>query len=192
MEGISFLIRKRLRSKTTDLGRATISKPAIQHELAVDEATLGFSLPPLLKQIYLEVGNGGFGPGYGLLGMSNGARDDLGRTAPEKYWLFKQGDPDDAAWSWPEALLPICHWGCAIYSCISCADPNFPMRIFDPNLRAGPSWEDAHFVEAVSFSSWIRAWAQGKDLWDTMYGDNGRVTRLLLARGGTRKNTFHY
>jgi hypothetical protein len=39
------------------------------------EAKLGFSLPPLLRQLYTEVGNGGFGPGYGLFGLEGGYTD---------------------------------------------------------------------------------------------------------------------
>jgi len=37
---------------------------------AVDEAeeAFGFPLPGLLRRLYAEVGNGGFGPGYGIPG----------------------------------------------------------------------------------------------------------------------------
>ncbi|MFF0151836.1 hypothetical protein [Micromonospora sp. NPDC005203] len=46
---------------------------------AVDDAerVLGHPLPPLLRRIYLEVANGGFGP---VLGVAGGCTDDLGRT----------------------------------------------------------------------------------------------------------------
>ena len=30
------------------------------------ELQLGFSLPTFLRELYVKVGNGGFGPGYGL------------------------------------------------------------------------------------------------------------------------------
>jgi hypothetical protein len=33
------------------------------------ETRLGFSLPTLLRELYLLVGNGGFGPEYGLWGL---------------------------------------------------------------------------------------------------------------------------
>ncbi len=38
------------------------------------EAELGFALPALLRRLYLEVENGGFGPGAGLLGVEGGIR----------------------------------------------------------------------------------------------------------------------
>ena len=40
------------------------------------EASLGFTLPPLLTRIYSEVANGGFGPDYGLIGLAGGHLDD--------------------------------------------------------------------------------------------------------------------
>jgi hypothetical protein len=183
MDAVSFLIRRRLKLKVTDLGQGgLVWKRATAPELDEDERRLGFPLPPLFKRIYMDVGNGGFGPGYGLLGMSNGAPDDFGKTAPESYSLRRQGDPDNRDWFWPDALLPICHWGCAIYSCINCRDSNFPMQIFDPNVHQDSDWRDAYFDEAPSFDSWIREWAEGEDLWDDMYGDNGRIRKILAAR----------
>src|SRR5215510_6467043 len=88
-----------------------------------------------MKRIYIEIGNGGFGPGYGLIGLTNGAPDDIGKIAPEIYNQLRSADRDDPNWKWPHGLLPICHWGCAILSCVDCTDPNFRMRIFDPNVR---------------------------------------------------------
>ena len=40
------------------------------------ESELGFGLPPLLRAIYHEVGNGGFGPGHGILGIKEGKLTD--------------------------------------------------------------------------------------------------------------------
>src|SRR5258708_13239995 len=44
----------------------TASLPVTGEDLAQAEAQLGFGLPSFLRRLYLEVGNGGFGPGYGL------------------------------------------------------------------------------------------------------------------------------
>ena len=38
------------------------------------------------------------------------------------------------------------------------------------------------FEEAPSFASWITSWAEGVDLWDRSYGQNGLVTRALAER----------
>ncbi|EFH82016.1 SMI1/KNR4 family protein [Ktedonobacter racemifer] len=46
--------------------------PATQQQIMETEQKLGFSLPPLLRLLYTEVANGGFGPGYGILGAEGG------------------------------------------------------------------------------------------------------------------------
>src|SRR5258708_36322398 len=48
------------------LYRERFNLPVTQAYLTQAEEMLGFLLPPLLKRIYRDVGNGGFGPGYGL------------------------------------------------------------------------------------------------------------------------------
>ena len=81
-------VKERIKCGSTDpIGRATHAPapPATQAGIAVDEQTLGYPFPPLLKRLYVEVGNGGWGPGYGLLGLTGGARDDLGKTAIQDY-----------------------------------------------------------------------------------------------------------
>lgn len=46
--------------------------PATEEQLRESEQTLGYALPPLLRLLYLQIANGGFGPGYGLFGVSGG------------------------------------------------------------------------------------------------------------------------
>ena len=143
-------IRHRLQITIIDmdrLSRPTPPKPGDPNGFASAEQELGLGLPPLLRRLYAEIGNGGFGPGYGLIGLTNGVPDDTGRTAPAIYKESRGEDPDDPAWQWPEALLPICHWGCAIVSCIDCIDTSFRMRIFDPNVF-DKDWRDCFFEES--------------------------------------------
>jgi hypothetical protein len=175
-------IRRRLKTKLTDLGEPSRSqsKRGDQVDIAEEETRLGFSLPPLMKRIYTEIGNGGFGPGYGLIGLTNGVPDDTGQTAPTIYEQFRSPDANDL--KWPNGLLPICHWGCAILSCVDCVDPNFRMRIFDPNVHDGDDWADAFFEESPGFDIWIRAWASGIDLWELMYGERGHIAQTLSTR----------
>jgi SMI1/KNR4 family protein SUKH-1 len=174
-------IRRRLKTTVTDLGGSSPSrlKPADLADITSDERRLGFALPPLMKRLYTEIGNGGFGPGYGLIGLTNGVPDDTGKAGPAIYEQLRSSRSD---WDWPIGLLPICHWGCAIMSCVDCAAPNFRMRIFDPNVHDGDDWADAFFEECVSFESWIGAWASGVDLWELTYGEKGHVFQILSAR----------
>jgi hypothetical protein len=43
----------------------SLPPPASPRELAQSEERIGFNLPPLLRSLYSEIANGGFGPGYG-------------------------------------------------------------------------------------------------------------------------------
>jgi hypothetical protein len=49
-----------------------IYPPASEEQLQITENVLGYSLPPLLRMVYAEVANGGFGPGYGITGAWGG------------------------------------------------------------------------------------------------------------------------
>jgi hypothetical protein len=177
-------IRRRLKTKFTDMNTFSqpILAPADAVDVEYDERRLGFPLPPLLKRIYSEIGNGGFGPGYGLIGLTNGVPDDTGKTGPDIYKEFRSADSGEANLKWPLGLLPICNWGCAIVSCVDSGDPSFRMRIFDPNAHDGDDWADSLFEESPSFEVWIQAWASGVDLWALMYGEEGHVTQILSAR----------
>ena len=104
-------IRRHLKTKITDLGEPSHSglKPADPAGVANDERLLGFALPPLMRRIYMEIGNGGFGPGYGLIGLTNGVPDDTGKTGPAIYQQFRRAGSEVRNWKWPDRLLPICH-----------------------------------------------------------------------------------
>jgi len=184
------LVRDRLACLTADPsgGRTRqLANPASNQSLELDERVFRFALPPILKRLYAEIGSGGFGPGYGLMGLTGGATDDLGYTALESYETRRGDDPDEPDWHWRAGLLPICHWGCAIYSCVDCSKSTFPVVIFDPNVHdAATTWNDSFFDECESFERWIELWARGVNLWDRMYGDGGPIKAVLDARDHAR------
>ena len=130
---------------------------------AVQEAEnlLGHRLPSLLRRLYLEVGNGGFGPGYGILGVRGGHGDDYGHTAVD---LHQQARSEAwPAWSsMPAGLLPICHWGCGIYSLIDCADHQARMWAWDPNPAPDDDLGKALFPQAIGFREWLAQWVSGR------------------------------
>ncbi len=132
---------------------------ALPEAVAEAEATIGQPLPPLLRRLYLEVANGGVGPGYGILGLRGGHRDDTRRTSLD---LYRQAHEGPEAW-WPflaPSLLPICHWGCAIYSFIDCSAVDGPMWGWDPN--PGPTDETALFPSYVGLGEWLEKWIDGR------------------------------
>lgn len=46
--------------------------PTTEQQVGETEQQFGFSLPVLLRLLYTRVANGGFGPGFGIIGAKNG------------------------------------------------------------------------------------------------------------------------
>lgn len=127
---------------------------------AVQEAEdlLGHRLPLLLRRLYLEIGNGGFGPGYGILGLRGGHGDDYRHTAVDLYRQARSG-----AWgSMPAGLFPICYWGCAIYSFVDCGDREGRMWGWDPNGAPQDDIGKALFPQSMTVREWLARWVHGR------------------------------
>lgn len=116
------------------------------------EAVTGFHLPPLLRRLYLEVGNGGFGPHRGLLELSGGRWTAVGMYC---QGLTLTSGPSS---SLAPGLLPLCAWGCGIVSFIDCSDPQGPMWGYDPNPAPG---EHDLYPEPVALAGWLARWLDG-------------------------------
>jgi len=101
-------------------------------QLQVAERAIGFKLPDLLRAIYIAVGNGGFGPEYGLVGTKGGAKLD-GHTLETCYQDMIKLKEENIVWRWPGRLLPLANYGCGMWSCVDCADQKLPMILWDPN-----------------------------------------------------------
>jgi len=163
----------RRRTDQSDTSRTAAASPASSYQISEAERSLGFPLPELLKKLLQEVGNGGYGPGYGLIGTPGGFSDDLGNSFVSLYEAFASKDPDDPAWDWPTGLVPICHWGCAICSCVDCLHDN-GMYVWDPNVwEAGQSPKIAIRALSRDLRSWLAAWSNDTDLWTEMYSAEG-------------------
>lgn len=84
------------------------------------EAALGFQLPPLLRRLYKEVSNGIAGFGYDIFGLEGGCDCHCG-TLVDTYTEFDKGGESETK-PWQIGLLPFCHWGCNIFSCVDCVE----------------------------------------------------------------------
>ncbi len=73
-------------------------QPLGEAQVAKVEKALGFALPTQLRQLYLEVGDGGFGPYAGMRRLTNWAAD---------YAKLRTQLPAERGRDWPEGLLPI-------------------------------------------------------------------------------------
>jgi len=104
------------------------------------ERLVGEPVPPLLRRLYEEVANGGFGPGYGILGLGDGGELAGGDTAPELFASRSEWWPPSA----PTSLVALCDWGCAVQSFVDWSDPTGPIWGLDPNpVGSTPGTGDA-------------------------------------------------
>lgn len=116
-------------------------RPAPPAAVAEAEELAGRSLPSLLRRLYLEVGNGGFGPGYGLLGLRHGHR--TGGL--------------DALTGLNRGVLTLCEWGCGINSELNLTDGQ--ICGYDPN--PAPAGVPCTFPQHLTIVDWFSKWVEG-------------------------------
>ena len=131
------------------LYRRVLPAPATVEVIARAEEELGFRLPELLARLYCEVANGGFGPGFGLIGLSGGHFPN-GQSIVQIYREARAYVAPD--WNWPDGRLPICDWGCAILTCVDCKSENYQI-VFS---------EEGRFTRLpCSLFEWMQVWCSG-------------------------------
>jgi len=148
--------------------------PATPQQLRETERILGFPLPPLLRALYTQLANGGFGPGAGIRGAIDGYGEgtfangndetvvkfhrcenelvDLNRYANEWKQQSRQHTLDLPSDVWPRQLLPICDLGCVQEVCL---DHEGHMFIL------GSSSRDFVYTlsgQEISFEQWLLRW----------------------------------
>lgn len=183
----SFLVRLRDHikdpSRTTTMSRyrprsGPLFPPAAPAVVDAAEATLGFALSPLLREVYCQVANGGFGPGYGIYGLHGGylRRDPHGQDVPpetlvdvylacapigpsltDSHHDFTHNEAlplrskTGHMRQWPRELVEICTWGDDLYSCIDCSDPHFPVFLHI-------AYDEAIAPQRPTFAGWLQDW----------------------------------
>lgn len=145
--------------------------PATDDQIRSAEASLDFPLPAFLRRVYTAIANGGFGPGRGLLGVPGGAADEHGSSLVDLYDSFSAANPEDPGWRWPERLVPICCWGESVYSCVDCATPEGALACLDlAGYQPGRDLKEFLIPQRqLTLEAWLRAWAEGVDLWAEMF-----------------------
>ena len=176
------LLVARVKRRISELAKSAERDPdahSLEHrtltekELRAAERRLGFGLPTPLRLLYLQVGNGGYGPSYGLLGLVGGALQEDGCDAVTMYESNRKTWPEDPHWRWPEKLLPVVHLGCAMFFCVDCSDERGMVLWFEPNPHEdGEAWDDSFIPLNRSFEDLMSGWARGE-----------KTTEVLEAAG---------
>lgn len=151
-------IRKRAEnsSKRTDMAERWCPKlgtPAKPDVVLEAQHAMGCDMYPLHRRLFEEIANGGFGPGYGLIGLPGGTLDDEGRSLVELreiLWI-------DSETPMPPPVVPLCEWGCGIWSCI------------DGETGAVLTMDEYGLKDiGQSFPSWLEDWVSGVNLFSQM------------------------
>ena len=127
----------------------------------------------------MTVGNGGFGPAYGILGLVDGARNEDGLDAVGVYLRSREPSSADPLWAWPASLLPVGHLGCGMFTCVDCRTANASLVWFEPNPHErGDPWDDAFIPLNLSLEDWLRRWLDGAEgdlfesAWNAKFGED--------------------
>lgn len=113
------------------------------------ELSLGFKIPSLLRSLYVDVADGGYGPGYGIQPLHEIVEwHQICRV----NWEGIYPPP-----SWPPSLIRFCEWGCNFWSGVDCSSERCVVFRFNPDE---PTREIADMLEPEcdSLSEWLTSW----------------------------------
>ncbi|WP_437674120.1 SMI1/KNR4 family protein [Sorangium sp. So ce131] len=163
-----------LRTDYADRACPELAAPASPHVVAQTESVLGFPLHPLHKRLLTDVGNGGFGPGDGLIGLPGGRLDDDGQSIVELRHVLWSG-PEKAGL--PDNVVALCDWGDSIWSCID--EETGSVLTLDASGLTETPW---------SLHAWLVDWLNGQSLFGKMFVFQERMItnpftkQLIVAR----------
>jgi hypothetical protein len=169
----SFEEREKQISRASDhpLCSAFAFVPATEQQVETTERMLGFSLPPLLKALYTQLANGGFGPGTGLRGIAGGYDGthhegtilDLYPFSAKQEQLFDLV-PDQQEWQivpegqWPRRLLRLADMGCVQEACVDAASERVYL------LVVAADGQHALVPLPWNLEEWLWRWVKGDSL----------------------------
>lgn len=168
-------IKNKALNPKTQIDMGEFSKNTIPSKVSLEqlenvEQKLGFQLPEILKQCYTEIGNGHFGPGYGLLPLFPQKKNYNG-TDEENILAFNEEFTKCEFDFWTPSCIPLVHWGCGIYSFMDLAQPEKNIVIFDGNNFEEDIPGSGIFETKRNLQSFLEAWTQDIIIWDEMFND---------------------
>jgi hypothetical protein len=112
------------------------------------EKSLGFRLPDELRQLYLEIGDGGFGPYNGIRRLANWAKD---------YAKLRAELPAERGREWPEVLLPIVYRN-GKRICVDRASGAVLLWTKPPKRSSEKKWLASFVPQSPSVGEWLERW----------------------------------
>jgi hypothetical protein len=123
-------------------------EPMSEAAVAKVEKTLGFRLPDDLRQLYREIGDGNFGPFFGIRRLSNWAKDYLKLRADLEA---ERGHP------WPADLLPLVYLN-GRRICYDRESGAVVLWARPPKRCSAKKWDASFIPQAASLTEWLERW----------------------------------
>jgi len=146
-----------------------LPSPADAPTLGRAERELGFPLPPTLRRIYAEVGNGGFGPRSGLLPVERVVAD---------YRELEASVP--VGRSWPNRLLPLVYHN-PQYECVDATSESLRIVDWDPeelDERVSEArWQRSFSETAPSLVAWLSEWVTSRPYQEVQREETAKQTQ---------------
>ena len=137
-----------VRESMTRSAPRALPLPATDAAVDQAEARLGAPLPALLRRLYLEVADGGFGPHAGLLPVERMAAT---------YAELRSGSPSEVeSDEWPEGLLPIVAID-AGHACLAAATGHMHESDFEETVDDGVFGLVIREI-SPSLHAWLTEW----------------------------------
>jgi hypothetical protein len=184
-------IRRRAQDPNTRTDFAKRSCPPIAPKLSAEaiaeaERGLGFTLHPLHRRLFEEVGNGGFGPGAGLIGLPGGHTDENGHSLIELRYIF---GVDAQHYGLPHGVTPLCNLGSGRWACVDDLDEKGTVLVLDAYGLTDT---------CVSLSAWLTKWVRGASMDEEMFdliekvGTNPFTRKPMVFRSPGRAKGKRY
>ncbi|MGW4023464.1 hypothetical protein [Streptomyces sp. NPDC005009] len=147
-----------------DAPRGPLFPPISLSDVEEAERRIGRRLPELLRRLYTEVANGGFGPYGGLASLTDGNRApghlrDWPCAASVHERNLSEGMPP----SW----LFLTYGGCTMEWHVSLSAVDNPVLLYDADgYTFGEGPHDGLRHATASLRKWLWTWADGGDVWD--------------------------
>ena len=135
--------------------RSSLRPPVSESDLISAEEYLGFRLHPLLRRLYAEVADGGFGPEYTLFPLETAILQTPGKAAQAAVELR-----DGERRYWPLEAIAVMDWGCAMNAVVDCRSPEGAVLLVDPNAGL-PDRAKEWFLDSESLARWLESWLDG-------------------------------
>ncbi|WP_182864808.1 SMI1/KNR4 family protein [Rhodopirellula sp. JC639] len=190
MEISTYQLARRCKSGAKRWGQ-TPSPPLTAAQLKDSRETIDDPLPELLVDLYSTVGNGGFGPHGGLLGLRGGFVGlDSQMTIDGMYHEFMWDVPKEEGWDWPADLLPIAEGGCGLVYCIALDSTDADIHLLDPNgFESGDNLLDYVQSCQCTLHDWLYDWSLTRPPVRKAFNATGQslLSRLLCFLRGHAK-----